>query len=74
MPGYRGHVAAAVDEICHALATYGVLTHNGLQEVCHTDRWHDTNLDAALHDARRAGRVRFLTGDLYELTDAERAI
>ena len=72
MPGYQGHVAAAVDEVCHALATYGVLTRNGLEQVCHTDRWHDTNLNGALADARRAGRVHFLGYDLYELTEAER--
>jgi hypothetical protein len=72
MSGYQGHVAAAVDDVCRALRSYGVLTHHGLEEVCHTDRWHDTNLNGALANARRAGRVRFLGDGLYELTEAER--
>jgi hypothetical protein len=73
MPGYRGHVAAAVDEICNALRSYGVLTRHGLEEVCHTDRWQDTDLTSALARARRQGRIQLLGDGLYELTDAERA-
>jgi hypothetical protein len=73
MPGYNGHVAAAVEDVCRALRSYGVLTTNGLQEVCHTDRWHDTDLNGALANARRQGRVRHLGDGLYELTDTERS-
>jgi hypothetical protein len=73
MPGYKGHVSAAVDEICHALRSYGVLTHHGLEEVLHTDRWHDCDLKGALLNAERQGRIRAMHGGLYELSDAERA-
>ena len=73
MPGYRGHVSAAVDEVCHALRSYGVLTHNGLEQVLHTERWHDTDLRGALLNAQRAGRVKPLGDGLWELTETERA-
>ncbi len=55
------------------MRSYGVLTHNGLERVLHTERWHDTDLRAALLSAQRAGRVKPLGDGLWELTETERA-
>jgi hypothetical protein len=73
MPGYRGHVTAAADEVVHALRSYGVLTQNGLEQILHTEKWHDCNLQGALLNAQRAGRIKPLGDGLWELTEAERA-
>lgn len=59
---------AEVHRIEHFLRSYGVLTRGRLAELCGADRWHDpAGFDGALLAAVRAGRVRALTDQLYEL-------
>ena len=66
------HSSAAVEQICHRLRSYGILTERTLTEMLRPSHWHGDSMRAALREAERAGRVRHLGGGLYDLTEAER--
>ena len=64
--------SAAVQQICHRLRSYGILTERTLTELLHPSMWHGDSMRAALREGERAGRIRHLGGGLYDLTDDER--
>jgi hypothetical protein len=64
--------SAAVEQICHKIRSYGILTERTLTEMLHPSMWHGDSLRAALREGERAGRIRHLGGGLYDLTEVER--
>jgi hypothetical protein len=66
------HGSAAVEQICHKLRSYGILTERTLTEMLHPSVWHGDSMRAVLREAERGGRIRHLGGGLYDLTDSER--
>ena len=61
----RSHLEARHRTLERLLESYGVLTYDSLRELSHADRW-ETPLSTVLDRAIAAGRVRRLSGDLYE--------
>jgi len=64
---------ADIEHICRTLAGYGVLSHDTLCREAGGDHWNPGRFDAALRQAVRQGRVTDLGGELYELSESERA-
>lgn len=69
--GARTHVDAEVEDIVRTLRGYGVLTRERLAEMSHAGRWRESTFDLALASAVDAGRVRRLSDELYELSEAD---
>jgi hypothetical protein len=69
---YDHYSSAAVEQICHRIRSYGILTERTLTELLHPSTWHGDSMRAALREGVRAGRIRHLGGGLYDLTEAER--
>jgi hypothetical protein len=63
---------AEVEEIVRVLRSYDCLTRHNLLEFVAGDHWPDHQFEAALKRGVRAGRIRKLADDLYELGESER--
>ena len=62
-----------IEEIVRCLRGYGVLTGERLAELVNADSWPEHTFKSALKCAIEHDRVARLDGDLYELTEQERA-
>jgi hypothetical protein len=60
------------EEICKALRSYGVLTHDRLCEMVGGQEWRESHFDVCLSGLVKRGRVIRLGDELYELSDEER--
>lgn len=65
----RTRVGAEIEELVRTLRGFGVLTYERLREFSGGEHWSDPSFDAVLGDAVRAGRIRKLSDDLYELDE-----
>jgi hypothetical protein len=76
MPGMSAHAHphdnAATEDLVRALRGCGVLTRNGLRDAARAGHWESGAFELGLKHAVATGRIRALTPDLFELSEAER--
>jgi hypothetical protein len=60
---------AEIEDIVHALRSYGVLTRARLLDICGAAHWSDSGAERALADAVSSGRIRQLGDDLYAIAE-----
>ena len=65
----RDYYEAEVRQLMRALRGYGVLTRDRLYEAAGAESWNTGTFDGALAAAVRAGEIKRLDGDLYELPE-----
>ncbi|GAC1321958.1 MAG: hypothetical protein NVSMB25_16400 [Thermoleophilaceae bacterium] len=68
----RPRAKVEVDDLVHALRSYGCLTRERLSEVSGAKRWPDHTFSVALRRGVGERRIRSLGADLYELEESER--
>ena len=61
---------AEVETIVTTLRSYGVLTRARLAALCRAGHWSEPGFRRALALAVSSGRVRPLSGELYEITES----
>jgi len=57
---------AQIEDLARTLRSYGVLTRNGLRELCHGDHWGLGGFELALSTAVRRGVIAHLGADLEQ--------
>ncbi len=65
----HSRMEAELEELTKVLRSFGVLTYHNLKELSGARRWGGPHFDHVLHEGIRAGRIRKLGDELYELAD-----
>jgi hypothetical protein len=58
---------AEIAELTRVLRSYGVLTRDYLEELSGARHWDGAEFECALNDGVRAGRIKRLSPELYEV-------